>query len=373
MNREPTQMPVASDRQRLRVELEERSYDIVIGAGLLEGGDALSYASPAGGSALLVTNDVVDPLYGRRVERLLASRFTKITTVVLPDGEAHKTWQTMNRIFDSLLEHDHDRRTTIAALGGGVVGDIAGFAAACYMRGIDYIQLPTTLLAQVDSSVGGKTAINHPAGKNMIGAFHQPRLVVADIDALRTLPHRELVAGLAEVIKYGAVLDNAFLDWIDDNLPRLLALDADAITHAVRRSCEIKATVIAADERESGRRALLNFGHTFGHAIEAGLGFGQWLHGEAVGCGMVAAARLSAQLGRVSAERAGRLEGIIERAGLPTRLPDVDPAALVKLMRNDKKSLEGHPRFVLLDDALGAVVTTAPDATVERVLRKCDS
>jgi 3-dehydroquinate synthase len=321
----------------------------------------------------MVTNDIVDPLYGRRVEHLLATRFARVSTIVLPDGEAHKTWQTLNRIFDALLAQGHDRQTTLVALGGGVVGDIAGFAAACYMRGIDYIQIPTTLLAQVDSSVGGKTAVNHPAGKNMIGAFHQPRLVVADIDVLRTLPRRELIAGLAEVIKYGAVLDEAFLGWIEANLPRLLALDAEALIHAVRRSCEIKADVVASDERESGRRALLNFGHTFAHAIEAGVGYGNWLHGEAVGCGMVLAARLSERLGLIEPQRARRLESIVERAGLPTRPPEVDDKMLVELMRSDKKSVGGSQRFVLLNGVEGAVVAPAPEELVGRVLLECRS
>ena len=318
-----------------------------------------------------MANNVVDPLYGRRVEDVLATRFKRVSTVVLPDGEAHKTGETMNQIFDILLGQGHDRHTTIFALGGGVVGDMAGFAAACYMRGIDYVQLPTTLLAQVDSSVGGKTAVNHPAGKNMIGAFHQPRLVVADIDVLRTLPRRELISGLAEVIKYGAVFDEVFLGWIEVNLARLLALDNDALMHAVRRSCEIKAEVVASDERESGRRAFLNFGHTFAHAIEAGLGYGCWLHGEAVGCGMVLAARLSERLGLIEPQRARRLESIIKSAGLPTKPPEVDDKLLVELMRSDKKSVEGIQRFILLNDKTGAVVAPAAEELVERVLLEC--
>jgi 3-dehydroquinate synthase len=345
----------------------------LIGAGLLERSDILRHVAVAGATALLVTNDTVDALYGRRAEAFLATRFARVTTVILPDGEAFKTWQTMGRIFDALLAQGHDRKTTIVALGGGVVGDIAGFAAACYMRGVDYIQLPTTLLAQVDSSVGGKTAVNHPAGKNMIGAFHQPRLVIADIDVLRTLPRRELIAGLAEVIKYGAALDETFLNWIEINLARLLALDGEALMHAVRRSCEIKAEIVASDERESGQRALLNFGHTFAHAIEAGLGYGRWLHGEAVGCGMVLAARLSARLGRIDPERAARLESIIERAGLPTKTSGIEPRRLVELMRTDKKALEGSQRFVLLDGADGAVLASAPEELVEQVLLECCS
>jgi 3-dehydroquinate synthase len=354
--------------QVVHVELGTRGYDIVIGHDLLDRAD-LWAAFEASRSAVIVTNTVVGPLLGNRVERLLAQHFAKVSSVVLPDGESHKTWPTLNRIFDSLLEGGHDRRTTLIALGGGVVGDITGFAAACYMRGIDYVQVPTTLLAQVDSSVGGKTAINHPAGKNMIGAFHQPRLVVADVDTLSTLPRRELVAGLAEVIKYGAAVDAAFLGWIEDNLSRLLALDGDALVYAVRRSCELKAGIVAADERESGRRAVLNFGHTFAHAIEAGVGYGRWLHGEAVGCGMVLASRLSERMGLISAERASRLQRIVERAGLPTRPPDVDIATLVQLMRADKKSLDGRQRFVLLDGADGTLLAPAPEDLVERVLR----
>jgi 3-dehydroquinate synthase len=363
----------ATGRQIVRVELGSRTYEILIGAGLLERSDILRHVAVAGATALLVTNDTVDALYGRRAEAFLATRFARVTTVILPDGEAFKTWQTMGRIFDALLAQGHDRKTTIVALGGGVVGDIAGFAAACYMRGVDYIQLPTTLLAQVDSSVGGKTAVNHPAGKNMIGAFHQPRLVIADIDVLRTLPRRELIAGLAEVIKYGAALDETFLNWIEINLARLLALDGEALMHAVRRSCEIKAEIVASDERESGQRALLNFGHTFAHAIEAGLGYGRWLHGEAVGCGMVLAARLSARLGRIDPERAARLESIIERAGLPTKTSGIEPRRLVELMRTDKKALEGSQRFVLLDGADGAVLASAPEELVEQVLLECCS
>ncbi len=364
---------VASERehQSVRVELGSRSYEILIGAGLLMQSDILSHAPVARGSALLVTNDIVDPLYGRRVESLLAARFTRVRSVVLPDGEAHKTWQTMGRIFDALLAHGHDRQTTVVTLGGGVVGDIGGFAAACYMRGIDYIQMPTTLLAQVDSSVGGKTAVNHPAGKNMIGAFHQPRLVVADIDVLQTLPRRELIAGLAEVIKYGAVLDEEFLSWIEVNLARLLALDSEALMHAVRRSCEIKAEIVVSDERESGRRALLNFGHTFAHAIESAVGYGNWLHGEAVGCGMVLAARVSERLGLIEPQRARRLESIIEHAGLPTKLPEVSEKWLVEIMRSDKKSVEGSQRFILLNGEIGAVVAPAPEELVERVLLEC--
>jgi len=362
----------AAGAHRVRVSLGERSYDVIVGRRLLEQGHAFDSLSP-GPHAVIVTNDVVGPLLAAQLTQALRARFSRVSQVTLPDGEAYKNWETLNHVFDALLAEHCDRNTTLVALGGGVVGDITGFAAACYMRGIAYIQVPTTLLAQVDSSVGGKTAINHPAGKNMIGAFHQPRLVVADVDSLLTLPRRELVAGLAEVIKYGAILDEAFLSWIEAGLARLLALDGDALIHAVRRSCQIKAEVVASDERESGRRALLNFGHTFAHAIESGIGYGRWLHGEAVGCGMVLAARLSECLGLIQPQRARRLESIIEKAGLPTKPPDIDDKVLVELMRVDKKAIEGSQRFVLLEGANGAVVAPATEELVERVLFECRS
>jgi 3-dehydroquinate synthase len=364
----PATEPEALCACRVSVSLAERSYDVLVGKGLLDDARAFAALRPAA-HAVIVTNDVVGPPFAERVMRALRSRFSRISTVTLADGEVQKRWQTLNDIFDALIAKHCDRNTTLIALGGGVVGDITGFAAACYMRGIDYVQVPTTLLAQVDSSVGGKTAINHPAGKNMIGAFHQPRLVVADVDTLSTLPRRELIAGLAEVIKYGAAVDAAFLGWLEDNLSRLLALDGDALVYAVRRSCELKAGIVAADERESGRRAVLNFGHTFAHAIEAGVGYGRWLHGEAVGCGMVLASRLSERMGLISSERASRLQSIIERAGLPTRPPDVDVATLVQLMRADKKSLDGRQRFVLLEGANSTLLAPAPEDLVERVLR----
>ena len=353
--------------RRTRVELGERSYDVIVGSGVLD--VPASYGTGrVAGQAVIVTNVVVGPLLAERAIRALRHRFDDVHVVTLPDGEDSKRWDTLNTVFDALVRLGCDRGTTLVALGGGVVGDITGFAAASYMRGIDFIQLPTTLLAQVDSSVGGKTGINHPAGKNMIGAFHQPRLVVADVGLLATLPRREFVAGLAEVIKYGAAIDPVFLDWIDANLDRLLALDADALIHAVHRSCELKAEVVAGDEREAGRRALLNFGHTFGHAIEVALGYGTWLHGEAVGCGMVLAARLSATLGRIDAQRARRIEDIVSRAGLPTRLPAVPPARLVELMHADKKSLNGELRFVLLDGASGATLSAVDPARVLQVM-----
>jgi 3-dehydroquinate synthase len=355
--------------QRVAVDLGERSYEVVIGSSLLDDPGVFA-ALPRAHRALLVTNDVVGPLLGERARVALGKRFQSVSLLSLPDGEETKRWDTLNTIFDALLAEQADRSTTLVALGGGVVGDITGFAAACFMRGIPHVQLPTTLLAQVDSSVGGKTAINHPAGKNMIGAFHQPSLVVADVDTLKTLPKREFVSGLAEVIKYGATLDPEFLDWIEAHLDRLLAREPEALIHAVRRSCEIKAAVVAADEHEAGSRAILNFGHTFGHAYEAALGYGSWLHGEAVGLGMVQAARLSVRLGLIEADRAGRLERLVARAGLPTRAPAIDPVAILRLMEGDKKAVGGQQRYVLLDGAAGACVRPADASVVTDVIRQ---
>ncbi len=353
--------------ERVRIDLAERSYEIHIGAGLL--GRSESYADlPAGGDALIVTNTTVGPLYVPALQNALAPSYRRIHLVELPDGEAHKDWATLNLIFDALLGAGCDRKTTVFALGGGVVGDMAGFAAACYMRGVPFAQVPTPLLAQVDSSVGGKTAINHPLGKNMIGAFYQPLLVIADLDTLATLPQRELSAGLAEVIKYGPIADETFLVWLEANLDRLLARDPAALAHAVRRSCEIKAWVVGQDERESGLRAILNFGHTFGHAIEAGLGYGEWLHGEAVGCGMVMAADLSLRLGMIAPEQNQRLARLIERAGLPVRGPALGVARYLESMRLDKKSEAGEIRFVLLDGPGRATLRSAPDAVVAGVI-----
>jgi 3-dehydroquinate synthase len=291
--------------------------------------------------------------------------------VVLPDGEAHKDWPTLNRIFDALLEHGCDRKTVLVALGGGVVGDMAGFAAASYMRGVPFVQVPTTLLAQVDSSVGGKTAINHPLGKNMIGAFYQPVQVVCDLDTLATLPPRELSAGLAEVIKYGPIFDMEFLGWIEANIDALLRRDRAALAHAVRRSCEIKAEVVGQDERESGLRAILNFGHTFGHAIEAGLGYGEWLHGEAVGCGMVMALQLSRRLGLVDEAFVQRVSTLIAKAGLPTVGPALGTDRYLSLMRVDKKAEAGQIRFVVIERPGQAGVRGAPDEVVRQVLADC--
>jgi 3-dehydroquinate synthase len=299
---------------------------------------------------------------------LLRPKYQNVLVVELPDGESYKSWESLNLIFDTLLGAACDRKTLIFALGGGVVGDMAGFAAACYMRGVPFVQIPTTLLAQVDSSVGGKTAINHPLGKNMIGAFYQPLRVIADLDTLDTLPERELSAGLAEVIKYGPIADGAFLDWIEANLDALLARDKASLAHAVKRSCEIKAWVVGQDERETGLRAILNFGHTFGHAIEAGLGYGEWLHGEAVGCGMVMAIDLSYRLGLVDAAYAERLTRLIERARLPIRGPALGADRYLELMRVDKKAEAGEIRFVVIEAPGRAVMRPAPDAMVRDVI-----
>jgi 3-dehydroquinate synthase len=352
------------------VDTGAQRYDILIGGGLLDAAPTWQ-GLPRAAQALIVTNTAVAPLYAARLQRALAAHYGAVSVLELPDGEAFKDWPTLNLIFDRLLGDGCDRQTVLFALGGGVVGDMTGLAAALYMRGVPFVQVPTTLLAQVDSSVGGKTAINHPAGKNMIGAFYQPLRVVCDLDTLRTLPDRELRAGLAEVIKYGPIADIEFLAWIEAHLDALLARDAAALAQAVRRSCEIKAGVVGQDERESGLRAILNFGHTFGHAIESGLGYGQWLHGEAVGCGMVMAAQLSQRLGLVPAEFAVRLQRLIERAGLPVRGPALGAERYLELMRIDKKAQGGEIRFVLIDAPGRAVMRAAPDARVREVLAVC--
>jgi len=331
--------------ERLRIELGERGYPILVGPGLLDDPGLLG-ESVAARDVLVVTNATVAPLYLARLERALAGK--RVASVVLPDGEQYKTLETLGRVFDALVERRMNRDACVAALGGGVVGDMAGFAAACYQRGVDYVQVPTTLLAQVDSSVGGKTGVNHPGGKNLIGAFHQPRAVVADTNTLATLPPRELRAGLAEVIKYGLIADAAFLDWIEANLAAVLRLDGAALTHAIRRSCEIKAEIVAEDEREHGRRALLNLGHTFGHAIETATGYGEWLHGEAVGAGMLMAADLSCRLGWIEAADVERVRALLERAELPVAAPPIGAGRARELMGMDKKVLAGRIRLVLM-------------------------
>ena len=367
-------LPVARATEHVRIDLGDRSYDIAIGGQLLA--DPGTYAHvPAAAMALIVTNTTVRPLYARQLASALAGRYTRVHVVELPDGEAYKDWTTLNLIFDALLGQGADRKTVLYALGGGVVGDMTGFAAASYMRGVPFVQVPTTLLAQVDSSVGGKTAINHPLGKNMIGAFYQPQLVVCDLDSLVTLPPRELSAGLAEIIKYGPIADMAFLGWIEANLDALLACDPAAMAHAVKRSCEIKAWVVGQDEREAGLRAILNFGHTFGHAIESGLGYGEWLHGEGVGCGMVMAAHLSQRLGLVDMAFVQRLTALVARAGLPVRGPVLDntdnAGRYLALMRLDKKSEAGEIKFVVIDGPGRAAVRGAPDALVREVIEQC--
>ena len=366
--------PATRAIEHVRIELGDRSYDIAIGGQLLA--DPATYAQvPSAAMALIVTNTTVKPLYAQQLASALAGRYAKIHVVELPDGEAYKDWTTLNQIFDALLGQGADRKTVLYALGGGVVGDMTGFAAASYMRGVPFVQVPTTLLAQVDSSVGGKTAINHPMGKNMIGAFYQPQLVVCDLDSLATLPPRELSAGLAEIIKYGPIADMAFLGWIEANLAALLACDPAAMAHAVKRSCEIKAWVVGQDEREAGLRAILNFGHTFGHAIESGLGYGEWLHGEGVGCGMVMAAHLSQRLGLVDMAFVQRLTTLIAQAGLPVRGPVLDntdnAGRYLSLMRLDKKSEAGEIKFVLIDGPGRAAMRGAPDALVREVIDLC--
>ncbi len=355
---------------QVSIALGDRSYAISIASGLLSQPSAWQ-GLPRAATALIVTNDTVGPLYAADLTRSLSAHYPKVLTLSLPDGEAYKTWETLQSIFDVLLQNACDRKTVLFALGGGVVGDITGFAAACYMRGVPFVQVPTTLLAQVDSSVGGKTAINHPIGKNMVGAFYQPERVVCDLQTLQSLPARELSAGLAEVIKYGPIADMLFFDWIEQHIDALLQRDAQALAYAVQRSCEIKAHVVGQDERESGLRAILNFGHTFGHAIEAGLGFGQWLHGEAVGCGMVMAAQLSQRLGLVDAAFTERLSALIARAGLPTVGPALGVEAYLHHMRVDKKAEAGDIRFVLIDPPGTALVRGAPDALVADVLQAC--
>ena len=339
----------------LQVELGDRSYPIYIGTGLL--GRAELYRNHiSAGQVMVVTNETVAPLYLDKV--LSALDGFQVASVVLPDGEQYKTLEVWNRIFDALLEHRFNRQCTVLALGGGVVGDMAGFAAACYQRGVDFIQVPTTLLAQVDSSVGGKTGVNHPAGKNMIGAFYQPRCVIADIETLNTLDDRQLSAGIAEVIKYGLINDPEFFYWLEQNMGLLLGRDAAALTYAVERSCRDKAEVVAADEREAGQRALLNLGHTFGHAIETGLGYGEWLHGEAVAAGLCMAADLSRRLGWISTVDQDRVIELLLRARLPVTPPETLGRELfLKLMAVDKKVLNDRIRLVLLNGIGSSLVT----------------
>jgi 3-dehydroquinate synthase len=344
----------------LEVRLGERSYPIHIGAGFLaRAADVLDLRPPA--RVVIVTNPIVAAHHLAPLKTSLRERGVRTEVVVIPDGEAHKNGATLDDLLTRLLELRIERSTTLVALGGGVVGDIAGFAAAICQRGVPFVQLPTTLLAQVDSSVGGKTGINHPLGKNLIGAFWQPRAVLIDTDVLATLPDRELHAGLAEVIKYGAIRDDAFFAWLEDAMPALLAREASALAHAIETSCAIKARIVAADEREAGERALLNFGHTFGHAIEAAQGYGEWLHGEAVAAGMVCAARLSQRTCGLDDGAAARLTNLLAAAHLPTKPPKIAAQRWLDLMRRDKKVEAGAPRFVLLERLGHAVVRSDVD------------
>ena len=351
----------------LEVDLGNRSYPIYIGPDLIDHPDLFKACEKAS-SIFVVTNTTVAPLYAQRLTQTLETFGKKVRTIVLPDGESYKDWKNLQLIFDDLLKFGADRQTMLVALGGGVIGDMTGFAAASFMRGVRFIQVPTTLLAQVDSSVGGKTGINHPLGKNMIGAFHQPVAVIADLNTLKTLPARELSAGLAEVVKHGAIADAKFLDWIEANAKPLLACDTDAMSHAVLRSCEIKSAVVSADEREGGIRATLNFGHTFGHAIEAGMGYGEWLHGEAVGCGMVLGADLSCRLNYITKAEAARLTKIIQSMNLPIVPPKFGGKRYLELMQVDKKTESGQIRYVVLEKIGKAQIQGVPDSQVLETL-----
>ena len=343
----------------LTVELDDRSYPICIGSGILS--DPSSYAPHIRGKRVcIVSNETVAPLYLDTLKGALQAcqQNYQVDDIILPDGEQFKTLETLNQIFTRLLEKRHNRQTTLIALGGGVIGDMTGFAAACYQRGVDFIQVPTTLLAQVDSSVGGKTAVNHPIGKNMIGAFYQPRAVIADTDTLQTLADRELRAGIAEVIKYGLITDLPFFEWLEQNSEKLLAKDAAALAEAIERSCQNKAKVVSLDEREGGVRALLNFGHTFGHAIEAAQQYKEWLHGEAVSAGMMMATDLSVRLGRIPADVIDRVKTLLQHCQLPVARPEnISVERMLELMAVDKKANDSGLRLILLNAIGNAVVT----------------
>ena len=356
----------------LSVDLGERSYPILIGANLLDDAELLA-RHIQGRQVAIVSNTTVAPLYLARVTTALRAAGRDVLEIILPDGEQYKTHESLMRVFDALLTHQCDRKTTLVALGGGVIGDLTGYAAASYMRGVPFVQLPTTLLAQVDSSVGGKTGINHPLGKNMIGAFYQPRAVLADTAALATLPQRELAAGLAEVIKHGAIIDAHFFSWIEAHIGELVAGERSALAYAVSRSCEIKAEVVRQDEREGGLRAILNFGHTFGHAIEAGRGYGAWLHGEAVGCGMVMAADLSRRLGFIDAGAFERVRALVAAAGLPTMAPSMPAARWIELMEVDKKNEGGDIKFILLKPLGSPSIGNAPRALLLETIAACSA
>ncbi len=353
----------------LQVDLGIRSYPIYIGENLIQNHELFA-PHVRGHLSIIVTNPTIAPLYADQVENALKQIGQQVVRVIIPDGEAHKNWETLQLIFNGLMEAGADRKSTIIALGGGVLGDMAGFAAASFMRGISFIQIPTTLLSQVDSSVGGKTGINHPLGKNMIGAFHQPVAVIADLRTLTTLPSKELAAGLAEVVKHGAIADAGFLSWIESHISNLNVCDLSAMEHAVLRSCEIKSTIVAADEKEIGIRAHLNFGHTFGHAIEAGMGYGDWLHGEAVGCGMVIACELSKELGYLTALEVNRLTHIISELHLPITPPIWPVKKYLDLMSHDKKAEQGTIKYVVLEKLGQANLQKVPNVMIETVLQR---
>ena len=355
----------------VNVELQERRYPILIGNGLLQ--DERSYPVKRGERVMIVTNPTVAQFYLDTVTFALKKRGCEVDYVLLPDGEKYKTLESLNLIFTALLQGNHGRDTTIIALGGGVIGDVAGFAAASYQRGVRLIQIPTTLLSQVDSSVGGKTAVNHELGKNMIGAFYQPSMVIIDTHTLGTLPKREVNAGLAEVIKYGAILDYEFFEWLEAHIDELVALNNESLQHCIARCCQIKADVVARDETEKGDRALLNLGHTFGHTIETHLGYGNWLHGEAVSTGMMMAAALSEQLGDISVADVSRLEKLLARANLPTLSPDsMQPEDYLPHMMRDKKVLAGKLRLVLLKSLGQAYIATDTDKDlVLNAIKRC--
>ena len=357
--------------QTLTVGLAERSYSIHIGSGLRSHAELLLPHLPHKRAAV-VTNTTVAPLYLGSLRTMLQSHGVEVIDIILPDGEQYKNTETLGLIYDVLLTHRCERNTPLIALGGGVIGDMTGYAAATYLRGVPFIQMPTTLLAQVDSSVGGKTGINHPMGKNMIGAFYQPQVVLADIVTLNTLPDKELRAGIAEVIKYGLIRDLPFFEWIEQNMEKLLARDAEALQYAIARSCQNKAEVVGVDERESGERALLNLGHTFGHAIETGMGYGAWLHGEGVAAGTIMAADLSRRLGWISEQDVARTRHLFERAGLPVIAPDLGAGKYLQLMGLDKKVVGGKMRFVLLKAIGHAVVSgDVPEELLRQTLEAC--
>jgi len=368
----PTPQPDMSIKSQptshlFNVALGERSYPILISPDALN--QVANYVQS--NRVMIVTNTTIAPLYLDRVKASLIAAGKKVEQVVLPDGEEFKSMESLSLVFDALLQNKCDRKTILIALGGGVIGDLTGFAAASYMRGVPFVQIPTTLLSQVDSSVGGKTGINHPLGKNMIGAFYQPQAVIADIKLLATLPARELSAGLAEVIKYGVIIDTEFFTWLEKNCQQLRAQDEAALAYAIKRSCEIKAEVVRLDERESGLRAILNFGHTFAHAIESALGYGVWLHGEAVGCGMVMAADLSHRLGYIFASEKDRIRALVMAAGLPAQAPDLGLATWLECMLVDKKNEDGQIKFVLLKPMGHAVVEAVPAKLLEATLLAC--